>query len=59
MTDIYMHANISLGQLDPSGEVEMPKWMLPTEVITVSIILLIFLPTEIYVLVKTGRGIDC
>jgi hypothetical protein len=59
MRDISILANVTLGQLDPSGAVKMPDWMAPTSVIIICVILLTFLPVEIYVLAKVGRGIDC
>ena len=58
MVDISTHDNIPLGQLDPSGIVEMPPWLNLTKTILTGAILVIFLPILIYVLSKTRRGLD-
>jgi len=58
MVDISTHDNIPLGQLDPSGIVEMPPWLNLAKTILTGAILIIFLPILIYVLSKTGRGLD-
>ena len=44
--------------MEPSGNVEMPPWLNLTKTILTGSILVIFFPILIYVLNKTGRGLD-